>query len=171
MKRVLGIAVTGLLAFTLTNGVFGQSLGNAGTIEGVVVDPSGAAVARAVASVHNPLSDYRQSTTTASDGSFRLVNIPPNSYHLEIRASSFAVFSQDLTIRNSVPVQIKAALEIAGAETTVTVEASGAGMLELNSSDHVDESSARRSLIARAVWPPTATDSSTPSAITRRPVS
>jgi hypothetical protein len=147
MKRVLGIAVTGLLAFTLTNGVFGQSLGNAGTIEGVVVDPSGAAVARAVASVHNPLSDYRQSTTTASDGSFRLVNIPPNSYHLEIRASSFAVFSQDLTIRNSVPVQIKAALEIAGAETTVTVEASGAGMLELNSSDHVDADRAQLSKI------------------------
>ena len=126
-------------------GFLGQSLGNAGTIEGVVVDPSGAAVARAVVSVHNPLSDYRQSTMTASDGSFRLVNIPPNPYHLEVTASGFAVFSQDVTIRNSLPVQIKAALEIAGAQTTVTVEASGADMLEVNPSDHVDADRAQLS--------------------------
>ena len=138
MKRVLAVTALGLLAFTLTHGVFGQSLGNAGTIEGVVVDPSGAAVARAMVSVHNPLSDYRQSTLTAADGSFRLVNIPPNPYHLEVRASGFDVFSQDLTIRNSLPVQVKAALEIAGGETTVTVEASGADLLEVNPSDHVD---------------------------------
>jgi len=126
-------------------GFFGQSLGNAGTIEGVVLDPSGAAVARAVVSIHNPLSDYRQSTTTASDGSFRLVNIPPNQYHLEVRASGFAVFSQDVTIRNSLPVQIKAALEIAGAETSVTVEAAGADLLEVNPSDHVDTDRAQLS--------------------------
>jgi hypothetical protein len=145
MKRVLGIAALGLLAFTLTRGVFGQSLGNAGTIEGVVVDPSGAAVARAVVSVHNPLSDYRQSTLSASDGSFRLVNVPPNPYHLEIRASGFVVFSQDVTIRNSLPVQVKASLEIAGGQTSVTVEASGADLLEVNPSDHVDADRAQLS--------------------------
>ena len=145
MKRVLGIAALGLFAFTLTRGVFGQSLGNAGTIEGVVVDPSGAAVARAVVSVHNPLSDYRQSTLSASDGSFRLVNVPPNPYHLEIRASGFVVFSQDVTIRNSLPVQVKASLEIAGGQTSVTVEASGADLLEVNPSDHVDADRAQLS--------------------------
>src|ERR1039457_1985997 len=131
MKSVLAVTALGVLAFTFTHGVLGQSLGNAGTIAGVVVDPSGAAVVKDVVSLHNPLSDYRQSTTTAADGSFRLVNIPPNQYHLEVRASSFAVFSQDITIRNSLPVQIKAALGIAGAQPTVTVEASGADPLEL----------------------------------------
>src|ERR1035441_8495129 len=124
MMRILAVTALGLLAFTLTHRVFGQSLGNAGTIEGVVVDPSGAAVAKVVVTLHNPLSDYKQSTTTASDGSFRLVNIPPNPYHLEIRASGFGVFSQDVPIRNSLPVQVKATLQIAGAQTTVTVEAS-----------------------------------------------
>src|ERR1035437_6773007 len=138
MKSVLAVTALGVLAFAFTHRVLGQSLGNAGTITGVVVDPSGAAVVRAVVSLHNPLSDYRQSATTASDGSFRLVNIPPNQYHLEVRASSFAVFSQDVTIRNSLPIQIKAALEIAGGQTSVTVEASGADILELNPSDHVD---------------------------------
>ena len=98
-----------------------------------------------MASIHNPISDYKQSTTTAADGSFRLVNIPPNPYHLEVRASGFAVFSQDVTIRNSLPVQVKAALEIAGGETTVTVEASGADLLEVNPSDHVDADRAQLS--------------------------
>src|ERR1035438_6733098 len=122
MSRVLAVCALGVLVFTFTHGVLGQSLGNAGTIAGVVVDPSGATVVKAVVSIHNPISDYRQSTTTASDGSFRLVNIPPNAYHLEVKASSFEVFSQDVTIRNSLPVQIKAALEIAGSRTTVRSE-------------------------------------------------
>jgi hypothetical protein len=138
MTKVVAVSALGVLVFAFTNRVSGQSLGNAGTIVGVVVDPSGAAVVKAVASIHNPISDYKQSTTTAADGSFRLVNIPPNQYHLEVTAPGFADFSQDVTIRNSLPVQIRAALEIAGAATTVTVEASGADLLELNPSDHVD---------------------------------
>jgi hypothetical protein len=145
MKSVLGVSALGVLVFTCTQGVFGQSLGNAGTIAGAVVDPSGAAVVKAVVSIHNPISDYKQSATTGSDGSFRLVNIPPNQYHLEVKAPGFAVFSQDVTIRNSLPVQIRAALEIAGAETTVTVEASGSDLLELNPSDHVDADRAQLS--------------------------
>src|ERR1017187_2438742 len=104
MRRILAVCALGVLVFTFTHRVLGQSLGNAGTIAGAVVDPSGAAVVKAVVTIHNPLSDYRQSTTTAADGSFRLVNIPPNQYHLEVRASGFAVFSQVTTIRNSLPV-------------------------------------------------------------------
>ena len=145
MTRVLAVTTLGLLAFAFTPRVHGQSLGNAGTIVGVVVDPSGAAVVKAVASIHNPISDYKQSTTTAADGSFRLVNIPPNQYHLEVIAPGFANFSQDVTIRNSLPVQVRAALEIAGAATTVTVEASGSDLLELNPSDHVDADRAQLS--------------------------
>ena len=145
MRRTLAVCALGVLFFTFTHRVSAQSLGNAGTIAGVVVDPSGAAVERAVVSIHNPLSDYRQSTLTAADGSFRLVNIPPNQYHLEVKASGFAVFSQDVTIRNSVPVQVKAALEIAGGQTSVTVEAAGADLLEVNPSDHVDTDRAQLS--------------------------
>src|ERR1700716_3346192 len=101
-----------------------QSLGNAGTIQGTVVDPSGASVAKADVTLSNPVSGYRQSTTSASDGSFKLSNIPPNPYRLEVKASGFNTFTQDITIRNSVPIQIKAPLILAGSSTTVNVEAS-----------------------------------------------
>ena len=106
-----------------------QSLGNAGTVEGTVVDQSGAAVPGAVVSVHNAISGYNQSTTSAADGSFRLSNIPPNPYHLEAKAANFNTYSQDISIRNAIPIQVKPTLSVAGAQTTVTVEAAAAEAL------------------------------------------
>jgi hypothetical protein len=84
-----------------------QSLGNAGTIEGSVVDQSGAAIGKAEVNLHNTVSGYSQSVLSGPDGAFKLVNIPPSQYHLEIKALRLGVFSQEVTIRNSLPVQIK----------------------------------------------------------------
>src|SRR5215471_15100598 len=117
--------------------VFAQSLGNAGTIEGNVVDPSGAAVAGAQVTLHHVVSGYSQSVQSASDGTFKLVNIPPNPYHLEVSASGFSPFSQNVDIRNAIPIQIKATLAVAGAQTTLTVE-SAVEALETDPSAHVD---------------------------------
>ncbi len=135
MRRSLGFCVCALLSLGCA---FGQSLGNAGTIEGTVSDPSGSVVARAAVTIHNPITGYKQSTTTDKDGAFRLVNIPPNTYHIAVTVPGFDVFSQDVDVRNSLPIQLKAVLEVAGAKTAVTVEAAGADMLEMTSSAHVD---------------------------------
>lgn len=116
---------------------FGQSLGNAGTIEGSVVDPTGAAVAGAKIHLHNPVTNYEQSATSDSNGNFRLTNLPANVYHIDITAAGFSQFSQEVTIRNSVPVQLKATLALAGTKTEVTVEAA-AEALETDSSAHTD---------------------------------
>src|SRR6266567_3532964 len=98
MKRTLAICALALFDLASSSRMFGQSLGNAGTIEGNVVDPSGAAVANASVAIHNAITGYRQATTTGSDGSFRIVNIPANPYHLEVMASGFAPFSQDVAV-------------------------------------------------------------------------
>src|ERR1041385_296065 len=118
--------------------VFSQSLGNAGTIEGTVIDPSGSVIPKARILLRNSVSGYQQSTSSAGDGTFRLSNIPPNPYHLEVTASGFAPFSQDVTIRSAVPLQVKATLALAGAQSTVTVEAAGADILEVDPSAHTD---------------------------------
>jgi hypothetical protein len=146
MNRILACCALVLFAFACSSSVFGQSLGNAGTIEGTVVDPSGASVAHAAVTIHNAVTGYRQETSTAADGGFRFNNIPANPYHLEVTASGFSIFSQDVTIRSGVPVQVKAALTLAGARSSVTVEAAGADMLEVDPSAHVD---ADRSLISK----------------------
>lgn len=115
-----------------------QSLGNTGTIQGAVSDPSGAMVPGAKVTVRNLINGYSQTVSTGSDGSFRLLNLPPNPYHLEVAASGFASYSQDVEIRNSLPIQLTIGLRLAGAETSIEVEAAGADLLETIPSAHVD---------------------------------
>jgi hypothetical protein len=138
MRRIHAVFTLALLGLISTTSLLSQSLGNAGTIEGTVLDPSGAAVAGAVITIHNLVTQYSQSATASTDGSFRLSNIPPNPYHLEITAPGFDTFAQDVSIRGVVPVQVNAKLAIAGASTSVTVEGAGADMLEIETSAHSD---------------------------------
>lgn len=114
-----------------------QSLGNAGTIEGTVVDPMGGVVPKAAVTLHHAVNGYTQSAQSGPDGAFRLTNIPPNAYHLEVTVPGFAEFGQNIDVRNSVPMQVKVALAIAGTTTTVMVEGA-AEALETNPSAHVD---------------------------------
>jgi hypothetical protein len=121
--------------FVLTSGLalhhgYGQSLGNAGTIEGSVLDPSGASIAGANVTIRNPITGYSAAAKSDSNGAFRLPNIPPNQYHMEVSASGFGAYEQDVNVRTSVPIQLKVNLQLAGAKTTVTVEASGSDILE-----------------------------------------
>ena len=102
--------------FLFTASAFAQSLGNAGTIEGTVVDPSGALVPKATVTLTNSVTGYRQTLESGQDGSFRLGNIPPNTYRLTASAPGFSTFALDVVIRSSVPVQVKAILPVAAAE-------------------------------------------------------
>lgn len=140
-------AVLPFLCFYLASSipVSAQSLGNAGTIQGTVTDPSGASVANAEIMVHNVVTGYTQMATADANGAFRLANLPPNRYHLEVKAPGFSQFSQDIEIRNAVPVQVKATLTVASETTTVNVEGA-AEALEVDPSAHMD---ADRSLIQK----------------------
>ena len=122
----------------LTSPAFGQSLGNAGTIDGTVVDPSGAAVVNATVTLRNPVSGYNQSLTSDATGAFRILSIPPASYHFEVTAPGFATFNQDITIRSAIPIAIKASLLLAGSSTEVTVESVGQDLVETDPTAHVD---------------------------------
>src|SRR5690348_14005541 len=105
--------VRSLFTFVLASSpLLSQSLGNAGTIEGTVIDPSGSVIPKAQVILRNAVSGYQQSTASSEDGTFRLGNIPPNPYHLQVTASGFAPFTQDITIRSAVPLQVKATLAL-----------------------------------------------------------
>jgi hypothetical protein len=137
MKKTLALGAL-CLSVLLAQFSFAQSLGNAGTIEGTVLDPSGAAVAKATVTIHNAVTGYKQAAVTASDGTFRFSNIPPNPYHLEVTASGFSVFARDVAIRSAVPVQVNAKLSLGEAKASITVEAAGADLLETDPSAHTD---------------------------------
>jgi len=127
-----------LLVALLAPGAWAQSLGNAGTIEGTVTDQTGASVPDAKVTIKNAVSGYSRSATSAMDGTFRLTNIPPNPYHLEVMAPGFNDSAQDVAVRNAIPVQVKVKLAVAGGQTSVTVEAAGADILENDPSAHID---------------------------------
>jgi len=106
--RIVAWSLVAVLSLSIATHMSAQSLGNAGTIEGAVTDPSGGAVAKAQITLHNPVTGYSQSVESGRDGNFRLGNIPPNPYHLEVKAAGFNTFAQNLDVRNAIPVQIKA---------------------------------------------------------------
>jgi hypothetical protein len=112
-----------LLLSCITPSLRAQSLGSAGTITGTVTDPSGAVLPGAVVGIRNPITGYSQATTTDQQGRFRLTNLPPNPYHLEASAPGFATGVQDVSVRTSVPIDLNVKLTLAGAETTVMVNA------------------------------------------------
>jgi hypothetical protein len=111
----LSLAALGLLLLALSGDAPAQSLGNTGTIEGKVTDPSGGMVTKAQVTVRNAVSGYSQSAESGRNGSFPLTNIPPNPYRLDVTASGFATFAQNVDVRNAIPIPIKATLALAGA--------------------------------------------------------
>jgi hypothetical protein len=113
-------------------------LGNSGSIEGVVKDPSGGAVANVTVEIWNPVSGYKRETTTGSDGSFRFTNVPFNPYHFVARAKGFATYVQDAEVRSTVPTSVQISLKIATAATTVTVESNGGDLVENDPVFHTD---------------------------------
>jgi hypothetical protein len=113
-------------------------VGNSGTLEGVVKDPSGAAVANATVEISYPVSGYRRLTNTGDGGDFRFTNVPFNPYHLVVTASGFAPYTQDVDVRSAVPVAVQISLQISGSSTTITVEAKGEDLVENDPSFHTD---------------------------------
>ena len=116
-----------------------QATGTGGTIQGIVSDPTGASVPGAQVTLTNPVSSYTQTVKSDAAGAFRLVNVPPNQYHLRVSAPGFTSFQQDLPVRTQVPIQVKAALTLASESETVNVSAS-AEVLENEPAAHTDVS-------------------------------
>ena len=113
------------------------TLGQAQSISGTVLDPTGAVVASATVEIHNPVSRYDRSTHTDATGKFSFTNIPFNPYHLQVTAAGFAPYAQDVEVRSSIPIDVPIKLQVAGSATTVTVEA-GNDLVENDPISHTD---------------------------------
>jgi hypothetical protein len=130
MKRIIVLTALCLFFSNFSNRALAQSLGNAGTVQGVVSDPSGAAVPSVTVTILNRITNYRQTATTDARGAFRFNNIPSNPYHLEASIAGFSTSGQDVDVRGTVPIELNIKLALAGTQTTVNVEAAGADLLE-----------------------------------------
>jgi Carboxypeptidase regulatory-like domain/TonB-dependent Receptor Plug Domain len=127
-----------IFAVTILATVVGaQSVGNSGSINGSVLDPTGAVVSNAKVELHNPVSGFDRTTTTDASGKFAFTNIPFNPYHLTVIAEGFSSSAQDVEPRSAVPISVAIKLQVQGSSTQVTVEA-GSDLVENDSTFHTD---------------------------------
>ena len=127
-----------VVVFYLALGLHAHAQSNSASIGGTVLDSSGAVVPNATVEIHNPVSHFDRSTTTDGAGRFSFANVPFNPYHLSVTGSGFAPYAQDVEVRSAVPLDIKVNLQVAGSAESVTVEASGADLLENDPTFHTD---------------------------------
>jgi len=125
-------------ATLLSSALWAQSAGNSGSINGSVVDPTGAVVANATVEIRNPVSGFDRTTTTDAAGKFAFTNIPFNPYHLTVEAPGFQSYVHDVEPRSSVPVDVAIKLQVQGSSTQVTVEAEGGDLIENDPTFHTD---------------------------------
>ena len=122
----------------LASAMWAQSAGNSGSINGTVVDPTGAVVAEATVEIRNPVSGLDRTTTTDASGKFAFTNIPFNPYHLTVAAGGFTSAVEDVEPRSAVPVSIVVKLKVSSSTEQVTVEAEGGDLIENDSTSHTD---------------------------------
>ncbi|HEX6718118.1 MAG TPA: TonB-dependent receptor [Pyrinomonadaceae bacterium] len=110
----------------------------AGTVSGTVVDPNNAIVPNAAVTISNPVTGYKRTLTTGTDGSFQFHDVPPNNYQLSVTATGFAPASQSLVVRTAVPINVKIPLEIGTTTESVTVTNSAGEVIENVPTTHTD---------------------------------
>jgi mono/diheme cytochrome c family protein len=76
-----------LVAATVTTWAYGQV--EVGAIVGTVIDPSGAAIAKAKITTTNAATRAKATASTRSDGRFTIQNLPPGHYDVAIEAKGF----------------------------------------------------------------------------------
>jgi carboxypeptidase family protein/TonB-dependent receptor-like protein len=135
-RGILALFVMSVLLFGVPSQLSAQ--GNSGTIQGMVVDPSKAAVPGATVRVQNAVSAYATEVKTGTDGAFRIPNLPFNPYHLTVTAMGFSTYTQDVEVRSTVPVALMdITLQLGTTTTNITVE-SAADILEVTPTSHTD---------------------------------
>ena len=116
-----------------------QSGGSSTTVNGSVVDPSGAVVPNAAVQIHNPVSGFDRKTVTDNAGKFAVPNVPFNPYHMTVTAQGFTALAQDIDVRSVVPLNLTISLSVSVSSETVTVQSEAGGdLLENDPTFHTD---------------------------------
>ena len=139
-----------LMCFALfTGSVFAQSA-TTGSVEGVVTDANGAAVPGITVKAKSPNSISAQTATTDEGGRFKILNLPPGKYSVEIEAEKgFSKFEKtDVEVNLSRTASVEISLQPQGATANVTVtDTSGAAV---DVSNDVSEAERLETLLERA---------------------
>jgi outer membrane receptor protein involved in Fe transport len=101
-----------------------------GSIQGTVKDPGGALVPNATITVTQPVTGYRQTTQTDAQGSFKLVNVPFNTYKVRAEAAGFQPDEESIDLETTIPLNVDLSLTLEQTSAAVTITTGDTAMLE-----------------------------------------
>jgi len=101
-----------------------------GSIQGTVKDPTGALVRGAKIVITQPLTGYSQTVQTDEQGSFKLVNVPFNTYKVRVESPGFQTLEQSIDLESTIPANLDLSLSLEGATAAVTVTGDNSAVLE-----------------------------------------
>ena len=84
------VVPAGIVAFALSPAVFAQSTA---TLSGVVTDPSGAAVPKAVITVTGIATGVGRTTTSDGAGLYLVPSLPPGDYRIVVQSPGFGPYT------------------------------------------------------------------------------
>lgn len=109
-----------LLAICFTNEVRAQTT-TSGAVTGVVTDQSGAVVPNADVEIRDVNKGTTESTKSDRDGVYRFFFLSPSRYTLTVEHDRFRKESRSVTVLLETPVTVNITLEIAKADSEITV--------------------------------------------------
>jgi hypothetical protein len=96
--------------------------GAGGRIEGKVTDPKGAAVAGAIITVTDPVSNQNFRAVTDSEGRYKVEGVPAGTYLVVVSAKGFSeARREEVKVQDGAVATVDLKLEIAPVEAAVTV--------------------------------------------------
>jgi hypothetical protein len=132
--RILRKLILGCAAFGIAALAWGQGI-TTGTVQGVVVDPSGAVVAGGQIQLENNASGLALSTRSGGDGTFKFLSVPIGTYKVVINAQSFTPETvSNVIVQAGATTNLNQVTLRIGAAEQVEVNGSGAVLLETTDS-------------------------------------
>jgi hypothetical protein len=138
VMRILVRAIAILVCSLAAHDAAAQGLGSAGTIQGIVKDPTGSVMQAVDVTIRNPVSGFSRTATTDTSGSYTFRNLPFNPYHLSIAVDGFQAVERDVEVRTAVPITLDFTLNVATTISAVDVVGHAEALIERNPSAHTD---------------------------------
>ncbi|WCL53845.1 TonB-dependent receptor [Gimibacter soli] len=111
MSKIMSRRRAWLAATALTTAIVATPAALAGTVTGKVIDASGTSALQAA---QVTIVELRRVTNTASDGTFRFVDVPAGTYTVRVRYAGAGEETQQITVSESGDVSVQVTLAAAG---------------------------------------------------------
>jgi hypothetical protein len=100
------LSLAAVIALALVSPVVTSAQLQVAVISGVVSDPRGQPTALALITLADPVGTAVVSTTSKSDGSFRIRDVSPGSYTIRVHVAGAVVLVRPIVVRGSVPIEL-----------------------------------------------------------------